>query len=261
MEIICWTQTPPPVCQLSQGLVMLPPPSHTPPRHPPPLMSPPLFPTVSHLLHRVLFCFTYSTPSLFPFSLPAVVLPFKQSPSDLAGITRTSCATLIQPPTWRSLNCVVVKVLADDYIGLHLPLISCFTVIVVQHQCEESCFDNRKVSYSQLAPEDSVTQLWLCSIRLCVLQCGTLWGNALSQMTDNPPHGRARTKHRIEFHFWWHGGRTMWKWKRTAVQLAFAIFSLLNPSARWECLHAHLRARGVSPALTLLELSPCGPLF
>lgn len=105
MEIICWMQTAPPVCHLCQGLVMPPPPPlqiYT--HHPQPLMSPLLFPTVSHLLYRARFCFTYTVSLRFPpFFGPAVVLSFKHS--DLEGILRPSRVhcTLSQTPTWRSL--------------------------------------------------------------------------------------------------------------------------------------------------------------
>lgn len=46
---------------------VLPPCTHTPPHHPQPLISPLLFPTVSHLFHRVLFCFTCTVSFCFPF--------------------------------------------------------------------------------------------------------------------------------------------------------------------------------------------------
>lgn len=81
--------------------------THTPPHHPQPLMSPLLFPTVSHLLHRALFCLTYTVSFCFPpFFVLAVVLSFKQTLSDLAGIPQPSCVhcTLFQSPTWRSLK-------------------------------------------------------------------------------------------------------------------------------------------------------------
>lgn len=41
----------------------------------------------------------------------------------------------------------------------YLRSISCFTVTAAQFKCEERCFDNRKVGYSQPAPQYSVTQL------------------------------------------------------------------------------------------------------
>lgn len=44
---------------------------------------------------------------------------------------------------------MLIKILCDDHVDMHLWSISCFTVTVVQHECEEGCFDNRKVSYSQ----------------------------------------------------------------------------------------------------------------
>lgn len=76
MEIICWMQTPPLVCVLPWGLVMLSSCTQTytqihtyptPLHHPQPLMSPLLFPTVSHLLHRAFFCFTYTVFFFFLF--------------------------------------------------------------------------------------------------------------------------------------------------------------------------------------------------
>lgn len=143
MEIICRMQMPPSACQLLQGLVMLfpqhPSRTHTLPHRRQPQMSPLLFPTVSHLLHKALFCFacTISPPPLF-FPPLAVVLSFKCTPSDLACNIRRSCVhfTLFQSPIWLgfvwywSSGC---KILHDDYIDLYLWLISSFTVIMVQH--------------------------------------------------------------------------------------------------------------------------------
>lgn len=95
-------QTPPPVCQLSQGLVMLPPCTHT--QNPPTT-----FEVASFVSHGVsssaqsalLFC--VSRLFLFPpFSVLAVVLSFKQTLFDLAGILLLSHVhcTLCQSPTF-----------------------------------------------------------------------------------------------------------------------------------------------------------------
>lgn len=73
-----------------------------------------------------------------------------------------------------------------------------------------------------------------------MLQCGTLWGNSFSQMTDNPPHGQARTKQGIEFHFWWHTGETMWKWKCSVISIyrhghrQYLVFTGNVGSLTWE---------------------------
>lgn len=118
--------TPPPVCQLPQGLVMLSPPlthknththarTHTSPNHPQPLMSPLLFPTVSHLLHRALFCLTHTVSfcrhASPPFS-PLQLVRHSNRHSDLAGILRLSCPVYFVS-LWRRLDSgtalVVVK--------------------------------------------------------------------------------------------------------------------------------------------------------
>lgn len=91
MEIICWVQTPPPVCQLPQGLVTLY--RHTLTLHP----------TACNLWCRpfcfprcLIFCTEHSfvscTPllSVAPFFVLAVVLSFKQTLSELAGFLRPS---------------------------------------------------------------------------------------------------------------------------------------------------------------------------
>lgn len=145
MEIICWMQTAPPVCHLCQGLVMLPPPSpanthtHTPPHHPQPLVSPLLFPTVSHLLHRALFCFTYTVALSVspPFFLSLQLfchsntLTLKASYDCL--VSTALCLSPLPDVASFGTELVVVRVLCDDYIDLHLWPISCFTVTVVQH--------------------------------------------------------------------------------------------------------------------------------
>lgn len=111
MEIICWMQTPPPVCQLPQGLVMLPPSrTHTHTLHP-----------TTHNLWCRLFCFPrcliFCTEHSFvshapvslcfpPFCACSCAVIHADSLSDLAGILRASCVrcTLFQSATWRSLK-------------------------------------------------------------------------------------------------------------------------------------------------------------
>lgn len=74
-------------------------------------------------------------PLLLFLLLQAVVVSFKETLTD----PRNRCGNV--------------------HTDAHLRSISCFTVTAAQFECEERCFDNRKVGYSQPAPQYSVTQL------------------------------------------------------------------------------------------------------
>ncbi len=113
--------------------------THTPSHHPQPLMSPLLFPTVSHLLHREPFCFTYIVSFCFPPLFCACSCSVIQTDTltlQASYDSLVSSALCFNPlPDVASIgtDLVVVKTLCDDYIDLHLWLISCFTVTVPQH--------------------------------------------------------------------------------------------------------------------------------
>lgn len=233
MEIICWMQPPPPVCQLPQGLVMLP-----------PLYSHTLHPTPTTSDVASLFCF----PRYLIFCTEPICHLNRHSHSSFEHLVSTA-------PTWSCLKWTWSSCSKNPLWWLYRftsVANQLLTVTVVQHKCEEGCFDNRKVSYSQPASEDSITQLWLCSIPLCVLQCGTLWGNLLSPMTDNPPHRQARTKQGIKFQFWWHCRENMEVKMKCNFNSETTTYgntgdALANQSqCLLELLLAHLRIKGAS---------------
>lgn len=141
MEIICWMQTPPPVCQLPQGLVMLLPPLIHTHFTPPPATSD-VASFVSHgvsssaqstLLFHVHRLFL-SPPPFYACSCSVIqtdTLTLQASYNSL--VSSALCFNPLPDVASSGTDLVVVKILCDDYIDFHLWLISCFTVTVVQH--------------------------------------------------------------------------------------------------------------------------------